>query len=101
GFSFDKLVGRTYGVSASRGELMGGPVRVKLTAHSDPVVVRIGEAAAVVVTVLDDARQPIRDAEVKLDELAERTVRTTDKGVARLAPVRPGFVEIEASAPGY
>lgn len=100
-FSFDKLVGRSYSVAASRGELLGGPVRVKLTAHSDPVVLRIAEGAAVTVTVLDDAKQPVNGAEVKLDELAERTVRTSDKGIARLAPVHPGFVEVEASAPGY
>jgi protocatechuate 3,4-dioxygenase beta subunit len=100
-FSFDKLVGRTYNVSATKGDLIGGPVRARLTAHSDPVVIRLAEAAAVVVTVLDDAKQPIKDAEVRIDALAERTARTTDKGTARLAPIQPGLVEIEASAPGY
>lgn len=104
GFSFDKLVGRNYSLSATRGELIGGPVRYKLTAHSDPIVIRLAEAAAVLVTVLDEARHPIRDAEVKVDSygaVAERTARTTDKGTARLVPIHPGWVDVEASAPGY
>jgi uncharacterized GH25 family protein len=97
-FSFDKLVGRTYALSATRAEQIGGPVRHKLTAHSDPVVLRLGEAAAVVVTVIDDARKPIQGAEVKLEQ---RTVRTSDQGIARVAPVHPGWIEVEASAPGH
>jgi len=100
-FSFAKLVGRTYVLSAGSGELLGGPVRYKLTAHSDPIVLRLAEAAALIVTVLDEAGQPIKDAEVKLGELSERTARTTDKGTARLAPIHPGWVRASASAAGY
>jgi uncharacterized GH25 family protein len=100
-FSFEKLVGRNYSVSATHGELIGGPVRTRLTAQSDPVVIRLGPAAAVVVTVVDDAKQPIRDAEVRLGTLAERTARTIDNGTARLAPVQPGLVEIQATASGF
>src|SRR3982751_2060193 len=40
GFSFDKLVGRTYSLTASTADLVGGPVTYKLTQKSDPVVVR-------------------------------------------------------------
>ena len=101
GFSFDRLAGRSYTLSAVRGELFGGPVRYKLTEHGDPVVLRLAEAAAVLVTVVDEARQPIADAEVKLADLAERTARTTGKGTARLAPIHPGWVMVEVSAAGY
>ena len=100
-FSFARLTGRTYALSAASGELLGGPVRYKLTAHSDPIVIRLAEAAAVVVTVVDEARQPIKDAEVKLSELAERTARTTEQGTARVAPIHPGWVQVSASAAGY
>jgi uncharacterized GH25 family protein len=100
-FSFDKLVGRTYSVSAARGELIGGPVRAKLTAHSEPVVIRLAEAAAVVVTVLDDAKRPIADAEVKLRDGMELAVKTTERGIARLAPVHPGWVNVVVAASGY
>jgi protocatechuate 3,4-dioxygenase beta subunit len=100
-FSFAKLAGRTYALSAVSGELIGGPVRYKLTAHSDPIVIRLAEAAAVVVTVVDEARQPIKDAEVKLGELSERTAKTTAQGTARVAPIHPGWVQVSASAAGY
>jgi protocatechuate 3,4-dioxygenase beta subunit len=97
-FSFDKLVGRAYSLSATRGELIGGPVRYKLTAQSDPVVLRLGEAAAVRVTVIDEAARPLASAEVKV---GERTAKTSEQGIARVAPIQPGFVEVEASAAGY
>jgi len=100
-FSFDKLVGRTYALSASHGQLLGGPVRYKLTAHSDPVVLRLAEAAAVTVTVTDEAKQPIKDADVKVGELAGQTARTSEQGKARLAPVRPGWFRVEGAAAGY
>ncbi len=100
-FSFDRLVGRTYAVSARRGELIGGPVRAKLTAGSEPVVIRLGEGAALVVTVVDDAKQPVVGAEVKLRGSAELAVKTTERGTVRLAPVHPGWLTVTATAPGY
>jgi predicted aconitase with swiveling domain len=87
-FSFEKLNGRTYAISAASGELLGGPVMYKLTEKSDPVVIRIAEAAAVVVTVTDDAKQPVV-AEVALTALSDRKVKTDDKGVAKVSPVAP------------
>jgi len=103
-FAFDKLVGRSYTISAARGELLGGPVRFKLTAHSDPVVIRIAAAAGIAVSVVDQAGHPIKEAEVKLgdsEEQGPRPVKTGDGGTARLAPVRPGWLTIVASAPGF
>ncbi|HEU4734927.1 MAG TPA: carboxypeptidase regulatory-like domain-containing protein [Kofleriaceae bacterium] len=100
-FSFEQLVGRTYALSARRGELLGGPVRYKLTEHSDPVVIRIGEAAAILVTVVDDAKHPVNDAEVKAGALGGRTVRTGEQGTAKLSPLHPGWMTVEAIASGY
>lgn len=54
-----------------------------------------------IVTVVDEARQPIKDAEVRLGGLAERTARTADTGTAKLAPVAPGWIIVKASAAGY
>jgi uncharacterized GH25 family protein len=98
-FSFDKLVGRTYGLTASAGDLVGGPVSYKLTEKSDPVVIRIGAGAAVVVTVTDDEGKPLGGATVKVDE--EKSETTDDKGVATLKPVRPGWIGVIASKDGY
>ncbi len=101
-FAFDKLVERTYQLSARAGELIGGPVTYKLTAKSDPVVVRVGEGASIVVTVVDEARQPIAGAEVRGGERAERgLVKTDAKGEATLKPVHPGYVAVTAAAQGH
>ncbi len=99
-FAFDKLVGRTYQVSA-RKDLLLGTVRYKLTLTSDPAVVRLAEGAAVAVTVTDDKAAPIAGATVKATGDAELTVTTDAAGTARLAPVTPGWIAVEASAPGY
>ncbi|MGE0402922.1 MAG: carboxypeptidase regulatory-like domain-containing protein [Kofleriaceae bacterium] len=98
-FSFDKLVGRTYSLTASTADQVGGPVRYKLTEKSDPVVIRIGAGAALVVTVTDDDGRPITGATVKVNE--EKSETTDDKGVATLRPVRPGWIGVVASAEGY
>lgn len=98
-FSFDKLVGRTYALTASTVDLVGGPVSYKLTDKSDPVVIRIGAGAAVVVTVTDDDGKPIAGATVKAGQ--EKSETTDDKGVATLRPMRPGWIGVVASAEGY
>ncbi len=100
-FSFDKLVGRTYQLTASSGDLVGGPVRYKLTEKSDPVVVRLSEGAGIVVTVVDDGKQPIDGAEVRLGDMSLRVVKTDAKGDATIKPVHPGWVAVQASAAGY
>lgn len=97
-FSFSKLVGRTYHLTASSGKQLGS-VTYKLTEKSDPVVIRISEGASIVVTVIDDDGKPIEGAEVKEDE--EPTARTDATGKATLEPVKPGWVSILATATGY
>jgi protocatechuate 3,4-dioxygenase beta subunit len=99
-FSFDKLVGRRYEVSARTATMVGGPVPYKLTATSDPVVITLEEAAAVTVTVTDEAKKPLAGATVTL-EAHDLTATTDDKGKAQLAPVGTGFVLASAIAPGY
>ncbi|HEY5947681.1 MAG TPA: carboxypeptidase regulatory-like domain-containing protein, partial [Kofleriaceae bacterium] len=100
-FAFDKLVGREYGLSAIAGERIAGPVEYKLTEASDPVVLRLGQSAKVVVTVLADDGKPIQDAEVRLAAMGERKARTGADGTTTLRPVHPGWVAVQASANGY
>lgn len=99
-FSFDKLVGRKYHLTAVSGKLIGA-ITYKLTAGSDPVVLHISEGAAVAVHVLDESKQPIANAEVKLPDREEASVKTDAKGNARVEPIRPGWAAIEVEAPGY
>lgn len=100
-FAFDKLVGREYALTATAGDRIGGPVQYKLTDTSDPVVIRLGQAAKVVVTVIDEASKPIEGAEVHLAEIGERTVKTAADGVATLSPVAPGWIAVQVTAAGY
>ena len=100
-FAFDKLVGRTYEIAATSGDLIGGPVSYKLTAGSDPVVVRMGAGAAIEVTVNDEKGQAIANAQVSVPEPVKREGKTDDKGHATVKGVKPGWVSVEASAPGY
>lgn len=99
-FSFDKLVGRTYAVSARTATLIGGPVSHRLTAASDPVVVRLVEGATVAVSVVDEAKQPIAGAEVRAGDGGVSATTAAD-GTTSLAPVRPGYVAVTAVASGF
>jgi len=100
-FNFDKLVSRSYTLTAEAGELVGGPVTYKLTPTSDPVVIRISEGATVVATVVDESRQPIAGAKVRAYDTGDRSMTTDAKGEATLKPVRPGYVAVQAVAEGY
>jgi len=100
-FTFDKLVGRTYQLTASSGDLVGGPVTFKLTEKSDPVVIRMTEGAGVVVTVVDDHKQPVAGADVKLGDTSQRMSKTDAKGETTIKPVRPGWVAVQVTAAGY
>jgi protocatechuate 3,4-dioxygenase beta subunit len=99
-FAFDKLVGRTYELSATRGDLIG-TVTYKLVGGGDPVVIRVGAGAGVDVTVTDEKSQPIANANVSVSEPAKREAATDDKGHALLKGVKPGWVAVDAQAPGY
>jgi protocatechuate 3,4-dioxygenase beta subunit len=100
-FSFDKLVARSYTLTAQSGDLVGGPVTYKLTAKSDPVVMRLSEGASVTATVVDEAKKPIAGAKVRAYDMGDRAVDTDAKGEATLKPVRPGYVAVQAVAEGY
>lgn len=99
-FSFDNLIGRTYNLGASSGELIGGPIQYKVTEHPDPVVIRLGAGATVHVTVTDQDGKPLPEVDVSAREEARRAM-TNAEGKATLEPVRPGWVVVEARAPGY
>ncbi|HOY57687.1 MAG TPA: carboxypeptidase-like regulatory domain-containing protein [Verrucomicrobiota bacterium] len=58
-FAFDKLVGRSYTLVARAATGVGGPITAKLTATSDPVVLRLHAAGSVKVTVVEKADRPV------------------------------------------
>ncbi len=100
-FSFDKLLGRTYGVHARAGDKVGSAV-AKVVAKGEPVVIRLRPGTTLTVSVIDAAtRKPIAGATVlRLD--AEEPPLTTDAGgKAVLRGLDDRWVSVHASAPGY
>ncbi len=100
-FAFDKLTGRDYTLAAIAGKRVGGPVKHRLTSTSDPIVIRMVAGAKLVVTVVDGDNKPVAKADVKTLGTAEQTATTAADGVATVEPVHPGWVAVQASAPGY
>ncbi len=100
-FAIDKLVARTYQLTASTPELVGGPVFYKLREGGDPVVIHMSAGAAVDVTVVDDQQKPLPGATVKLMDQSERTAQTDAGGKVTISPIRPGWVAVSATAPGF
>jgi protocatechuate 3,4-dioxygenase beta subunit len=99
-FAFEKLVGRTYELSAVAGDMVGG-LAYKLTASSDPAVIKLAPGAALVVTVTDEDNRAISNASVSLSDINARKELTDKDGKATLHAVPPGWVAVEASADGF
>ncbi|HET9987840.1 MAG TPA: carboxypeptidase-like regulatory domain-containing protein, partial [Kofleriaceae bacterium] len=100
-FTFDKLVGRTYRLTARSGNEIAGPIAYKLTDKSDPAILQLAGAAKVIVSVHDDQKKPIANAEIKVDEEDGVTAKTGADGTATIGPVHPGWIGVHATADGF
>ncbi|HEX7702895.1 MAG TPA: carboxypeptidase-like regulatory domain-containing protein, partial [Kofleriaceae bacterium] len=100
-FSFDKLVGRAYRLTARSGNEVGGPIEYRLSDKSDPAILQLAAGAKLIVSVHGDDKKPIVGAEVKADEEHGDTVTTGNDGTATLSPVSPGWVSVHAAAEGF
>ncbi len=101
-FAFDALVGRPYTLVARAPGGVAGPVTAKLTATSDPVVLRLRPAGEVIVTAVDRAGAPVATATVELRGGVDvQTAAAGGDGKARFATVLPGRHDVVASAPGF
>jgi len=99
GFAFDNLVARPYTLVARADKGVAGPVTARLTAKSDPVVLRLRAAAKLTVTVATSDGKPIDGATVDLRG-ADHQTQETKAGTAVFAAVVPGGYQIAAWAPG-
>jgi len=101
-FIFEKLLGKRYRLTARLGGQVGGPIQHKLSAESDPVIIRLRSSAEVEVTVVDlKDKTPIEGALVELRTI-DKVVKTTDAdGKARLSGVPAGYSTLVAVAEGY
>ncbi len=100
-FAFDELIERTYHLTASAGDLAGGPVQHALTANSDPAVIRLREGGVLEVEVVDANNQPVAGARVSSEGLVDRAQTTGADGVARLRGVPSGPSSVRVQADGY
>lgn len=101
-FSFDKLVGRRYDVVAHAGGRAAGPITARLTATSDPIVLKLQPGASVVVKVIAAVDgKPVRGASVELRDVDTQSATTDADGKATFAGVLPGGTQAVAWAPGY
>ncbi len=100
-FSFDKLVGRSYRLTARHANDVGGPVVYKLSAKSDPAILELAGGAKITVTITDDAKHPIANAKVQVEGDTTMSTTTGADGNAAITPVHPGWVSVWASADGY
>ena len=105
-FAFDKLVTRSYAVSARAGDLVGGPVEVKAAAKGEPVVIHLHRGMTLAVTVLSEAmagapQAPLANATVELNGDDALTQTTDAAGKATFHGMEAGFVEVGARAHGF
>jgi uncharacterized GH25 family protein len=107
-FAFDRLVARPYTLIARAPAGVAGPVTARLTAKSEPVILHLRPAGAVEVTVVDPKQKPVIGAAVELRSSMwegrggdAQTASTEARGIARFAPVVPGFYDVVAEAPGF
>ena len=99
-FGFDGLVGRPYQIAARAPQGVAGPVTARLTATSEPVILKLRPASSVTVEVVDAAGKPVDGATVELRGL-DTQVATTKAGTVTIAPVIPGWYQLAAWAPGF
>lgn len=102
-FAFDKLVGRTYSLSARKGDQVGGPLLYALTGKSDPAILHMQSGAIIDATVVAAAGgAPVAGAQVSLSAPHGPTATTDKDGQASLHGVAPGsFAVLSARASGY
>lgn len=101
-FAFDRLIGRDYELEATAGDGYAGPVRLRLAADTEPVVLRMQTASPVTVTVVDSAsRAPVAGAAVELRSHLVWSGTTGADGAVSIAGVGAGDPVVRVSAEGY
>ncbi len=98
GFAIENLLERSYEVRAQAGDLIGSRV-IRVTAHSEPLVIELNEERHVMVTVVDASRVPIANAALRVIG-SDHVVATDAKGRARIT-THPREGELEITAAGY
>jgi protocatechuate 3,4-dioxygenase beta subunit len=98
-FVFKNLIARQYKLRARAGALVGGPIKHRVTAKSEPVIIRMRPGVALEVLVISSEDQrPIAGAVVAVDRQQQQT---SGAGKARFEGIAAGYVVLAARAKGY
>lgn len=101
-FELVDLLPRSYTLAAVADEGAAGPVKVRVHASTEPIVLKLQSAAAVDVTVVDAERgQPVEGATVEVRAPIAASATTSSDGSAALAPIIPGYWPLVVAAPGF
>lgn len=100
-FSFERLLPRTYSLTARKGAAVGGPLELRVRPTSSPVVVVLATVPDLEVVVLDSAsRSPLAGAWVGLEGSSVSGV-TNGQGKVHLEGVGAGRQVVRATAAGH
>jgi hypothetical protein len=101
-FVFERLVARAYTLAAIHGDAFAGPLTVRLTPKTEPVILKLAAAGSLEVTVVaQENRRPVAGAQVGLrDEVGVAGVTGAD-GKVVLRPLGPGRHLVDAGADGF
>src|SRR5439155_2026183 len=97
-FAFDGLIARPYTLVARAAQGVAGPITARLTARSEPVVLRLRPAGKLTVAVVGRDGKPIGGATVELRGLDAQRAVTRGSAAAVFSPVAPGGYQIAAWA---
>jgi protocatechuate 3,4-dioxygenase beta subunit len=98
-FAFDGLIARPYTLIARAAQGVAGPLTARLTAKSEPIVLRLRPAGKLTVSVVGSDGKSIAGATVELRGIdVQRAL--TKAGAAVFSPVVPGGYQIAAWADG-
>jgi protocatechuate 3,4-dioxygenase beta subunit len=99
-FELEGLIARGYRLEAVAGDRHAGPLRLRLTADTGLVTLRLQPAGSAIVTVRAAGGAPVAGAAVELRGTITWSATTGDDGVATLRGVGPTWGTLRASATG-
>lgn len=101
-FAIDGLIGRTYRLEAAAAGGHAGPISLRLTDETEPIILRMAPAGRLRVEVLDAAaRAPIAGAVVEVRSGVVVSATTGEDGVAELSGVGGSDLVLHVAATGY
>jgi hypothetical protein len=101
-FRFEALTGRPYTLVARSAQGNAGPLTVRLTASSEPVILRVRVGATVrIKLVARSGRSPVPGARIELRAMSVIAGTTDAAGVVRLENVPPDNYDVAAAAAGF